>query len=119
MNYKNLIIGDNCHIGKNCFFDLRDKITIKDNVTISMNCVFITHLDLGKSKLSSNYPKETGKIIIEENSYIGCNSTILKGVTIYNNAFVAACTLVNKDVPSYTMVGGIPAKQLKKILQSE
>ena len=35
-NYNNLIIGDNCHIGKNCFFDLRDKIEIKNNVVISM-----------------------------------------------------------------------------------
>ena len=115
INYKNLIIGNNCHIGKNCFFDLRDKITIGDNVVISMNSVFITHLDLSKSNLSNYYPPKTGKIIIEDNSYIGCNSTILEGVTIYKNAFVASCALVNKDVSSYTLVGGIPAKLIREI----
>ena len=44
-NYSNLIIGDNCHIGKNCFFDLRDKLEIGDNVVISMQCTFLTHID--------------------------------------------------------------------------
>ena len=49
-NYKRLIIGKNCHIGKNCFFDLRETVSIGDNVVIAMNNTFITHLDLGNSE---------------------------------------------------------------------
>lgn len=45
--------------------------------------------------------------------WIGCNSTILRGVTIGDGAIVAANALVNKDVPPYAIVGGVPAKIIK------
>lgn len=45
--------------------------------------------------------------------WIGCNATILRGVTIGDGAIVAANALVNKDVPPYAIVGGVPAKILK------
>ena len=61
-DYKNLIIGRNCHIGKNCFFDLRDKIIIKNNVGISMQCTFITHIDVLKSDLSNFYPQNKNQL---------------------------------------------------------
>ena len=47
-DYSNLVIGDNCHIGKNCFFDLREKIELGNNVVISMQSTIITHIDLNK-----------------------------------------------------------------------
>ena len=56
-DYSNIEIGDNCHIGKNCFFDLRNKIVVGKNVTISMQCTFLTHIDLSNSRLSNIYPK--------------------------------------------------------------
>lgn len=114
-NYKNLEIGNNCHIGKNCFFDLREKISIEDNVVISMQCNFITHMDMTKSKLNEFFPAQKEAILIKENSYIGVNSTILMGVEIGRNSFVAAKSLVNKSVSNNIMVGGIPAKKIKPI----
>lgn len=116
-NYSNLEIRDNCHIGKNCFFDLKDKITILDNVTISMECKLITHIDMGKSKLSENYPQDHKPILIETDVYIGVNSTILSGVKINKSSIVAAGSVVIRDVFAHTVVGGVPAgfiKYLKK-----
>ena len=114
-NYSNLIIGNNCHIGKNCFFDLRDKVVIEDNVVISMHCTFITHIDMNKSDLSNLYSAISLPIRIENNCYIGANSTILKGVKLGRKSFVAACSLVNKNIEPYTMVGGVPAKTIKNL----
>lgn len=114
-DYSNLIIGNNCHVGKNCFFDLRNKITIGDNVVISMQCTFITHIDMSKSPLEEKYPAKSDVIYIEDNGYIGARATILKGVTIHENAFVAAGTLVTNDVDENTMVGGVPAKIVKRL----
>ncbi len=114
-DYSNLIIGNNCHIGKNCFFDLRDKIIIKDNVVISMQNTFITHIDMSKSEISNIYSPKSKSIIIHSNSYIGANSTILMGVEIEKSSFIAAGSLINKDVNSNTMVGGIPAVVIKKV----
>lgn len=45
--------------------------------------------------------------------WIGCNSTILRGVTIGDGAIIAANALVNRDVPPYAIVGGVPAKIIK------
>lgn len=114
-DYSNLIIGNNCHIGKNCFFDLRGNINIKDNVVISMQCTFITHIDMNKSELSQNYPSSAGKIIIYNDCYIGANSTILMNTKLGNHSFVAAGSLITKNIPEFTMVGGVPAKKIKGI----
>ncbi len=114
-NYSNLIVGNNCHIGKNCFFDLRDKVIIGNNNTISMQSTFITHIDMGKSDLSRIFPMEQSEITIHNNCYIGAGSTILKGVNLNNNCMVAAKSLVHRDVPSNTVVGGIPVKEIKKL----
>ena len=114
-NYKNLKIGDNCHIGKNCFFDLRDKITIENNVVISMQCSLITHMDMTKSELNKIFPAQKKSILIKENVYIGVNSTILMGVEMGRNSFIAAKSLVNKRVSDNVMVAGVPAKKIKSI----
>ena len=50
------------------------------------------------------------KIHIKKNAWIGAGATILPGVTIGENAVVAAGAVVSKDVPANTVVGGIPAK---------
>jgi acetyltransferase-like isoleucine patch superfamily enzyme len=52
------------------------------------------------------------EVVIEDNVWIGCNVTILKGVRIGTGAIVAAGAVVTRDVPRYTIVGGVPAKQI-------
>ncbi len=115
VNFNNLSIGNNCHVGKGCFFDLRDRITIEDNCVVSMRSTFITHLDINKSDLRQYYPAHQNWITIKKNTYIGANSTILMGVVVDENSFVAANALVTKNVKSFTVVGGIPARQIKTI----
>ncbi|PQJ73794.1 hypothetical protein BTO13_00210 [Polaribacter gangjinensis] len=114
-NFSNLKIGNNCHIGKNCFFDLREEVLIGNNVVIGMQNTFITHLDMTNSSLSYYYPAKKLPIIINDNVYIGANCTILMGVIIEDSAFIASNALINKNVKSFTIVGGIPAKEIKKI----
>ena len=52
-------------------------------------------------------------ILIEDNVWIGVNSTILPGVTIGSGSIIAAGAVVTKDVPKNTIVGGIPAKIIR------
>lgn len=112
-DYTNLSIGNNCHIGKNCFFDLRGKINIEENVVISMRCSFVTHIDLNKSALSQIYPADIEDIRISNDCYLGTNATVLKGVIIGENSIIGANALVIKNVASYTIVGGVPASKIK------
>jgi acetyltransferase-like isoleucine patch superfamily enzyme len=118
-NFNNLIIGNSCHIGKNCFFDLKNRITIDDNVVISMQTTIITHQDMSKSAISNLYPAKSKAVLIKKNTYIGTNSVILMGITLSEGSFVAAGSVVTKDVPPYTMVGGVPAKIIKNLPKSD
>jgi acetyltransferase-like isoleucine patch superfamily enzyme len=112
-DYAHLIIGNNCHIGKNCFFDLRDKIESGNQVTISMGVSLLTHQDMGMSSLVKHYKKKHNPLKIEDNVYIGAKATILDGVTIHKNSIIAAGAVVLKDVKNNTLVGGVPAKIIK------
>ena len=58
-------------------------------------------------------PENDADVIFEGDNWIGMNVTILKGVTIGRGAIIAAGAVVNKNVPRYAIVGGIPAKILK------
>ncbi len=114
-DYSNLVIGNNCHIGKDCFFDLRDKVIIGDNVVISMQCTFITHIDMSKSDLTNLYKPTKAPIIIENDAYLGSGTKVLMGVRIGEKSFIAANSLVTKNVEPYTLVGGVTAKIIKKL----
>jgi acetyltransferase-like isoleucine patch superfamily enzyme len=109
-DFKNLIVGDNCHVGKCCFFDLKDKVEIKDNCTISMQVAFITHIDLGYSLQKTYIDSSKGPILINSDVYIGARATILQGITIGTGAVIGACSLVIDNIDLNSMAVGVPAK---------
>lgn len=103
----NILIGKTSHINSGCILDGRGGICIGDNVSIS----FRTNLITGSHRVnSSSFEYFTKKIVIEDNVWIGINSTILPGVVIGKGAIVAACSVVTKDIPPMAIVAGIPAK---------
>ena len=114
INYgKHTKIGKNVFINFDCTFLDLGGITIEDNVLIApkVNLLSEGH-PLTPENRQSLVP---GPIHIKKNAWIGANATILPGVTIGENAVVAAGAVVSKDVPDNTVVGGIPAKIIKGI----
>lgn len=63
---------------------------------------------------SDKIPENDQDVIIEEDVWCGANVTILKGVTIGRSSIIAAGSVVTKDIPPYSIVGGIPAKVIKQ-----
>lgn len=115
-NYGNLQIGNDCYIGKDVFLDLRNPIIIQDRATISMRVTIVTHMDVGSSPLKESiYPSADQAVVLEQGAYIGAGSIILHGVTIGECAMVGAGAVVVEDIPPYTVVGGVPAKFIKRI----
>ncbi len=89
-------------------------ITLGNNVHITREVLFVTH-DGGTLLFRNQIPdlEITAPITVGNNVYIGVRSIILPGVTIGDNCIIAAGSVVTKDVPDNSVVGGIPAKFIK------
>lgn len=110
---KNLVIGRGVFINAGCHFQDHGGITIGDCSQIGHNVVFATlnhYLEPEKRRFTYGAPITIGRGV-----WIGSNATILQGVTIGDNAVVAAGAVVTRDVPADTIVGGVPARVIKKI----
>lgn len=114
INYgRNTQIGRNVFINFNCTILDFGGVTIEDDVFIAPNVSLLT--EGHPVEPSERRTIKASSILIKKNVWIGAGSTILQGVTIGENAVVAAGSVVNKDVPPNTLVGGIPAKILKQL----
>lgn len=116
--YDNINIGNNCYIGMKVFLDTANPIIIKNDVIISEGVSILTHQDVGDRLLKDYYKRKEGAVILEDGAWIGANATILCGVTIGKCSVVGAGAVVLKDVPPYTVVGGVPAKVIKKVTKN-
>ena len=122
---KNAKIGTNCNIGNGCFLEAGSKIgnnvvvknnvsiwdlvEIENNVFVGPNAVFTNDL---KPRVKNIKPKfELSKTIVKEGASLGANCTILPGVIIGKYSMVGAGAVVTKDIPDFTLVTGVPAKQ--------
>ncbi len=115
-NFRNIIIGNDCHIGKDVLFDLKENIQIKDFATISMRTIILTHMGVGESPLKEiGFQMKSAKVIIESGAYTGAGVIILPGVTIGECAVIGAGAVVTKDIPAYTVAFGVPAKVVRKL----
>ena len=114
---KNIAIGENVFINACCNFQDQGGISIGDGALIGHKVVLATvNHGFAWEKRQLNYP---APIVIGRNVWIGSNATILQGVTIGDNAVVAAGAVVTKDVAPETIVGGVPARFIKTVAEAE
>ena len=107
-----MTLGKNIIINKGATILSPGRVVIEDNVLIGPE-VKITTVDHDLHDRHNLF--HFGKVTIRENAWIGIGAVICPGVTIGKNAVVAAGAVVTKDVPDNVMVGGVPAKFIKKI----
>ena len=122
LDYSHISTGDHVYIGSNCrlwatlsHIYLSHHITLAPNVSIiagnhSFYIVgkFITDYQECDKRSSDDKP-----VYVDSDVWIGTNVTILNGVHIGRGCVIAAGSIVNKDTPPYSVVGGVPAKVLK------
>lgn len=106
-----LSVGINSVINRNCHLDCRGDIILGNNVSISPECSLIT----GSHNVNSpNFEYIEGHIVINDYVWIGSRAMILPNVELGEGVVVCAGAVVTKNVPPYTIVGGVPAREIGK-----
>lgn len=114
---KNIFLGDNVFINfYSGLFASDAPITVGNSVMIGPYTRIFTqnhrYDDLKQSMYKQGYVSKP--VIIEDDVWIGANCTVLPGVRIGKGSIVGAGSVVTKDVQPYSVVGGVPAKRIKK-----
>lgn len=116
-DYRHLTMGQHAYLGKGCFLDLVEAITIEDEAAVSGVCVLLTHGDPGTGRFMERtyFPRVTGPIRIGRRAWIGAGAVLLPGVTVGECSVVGAGAVVVGDVEPFTVVGGVPARLLRRL----
>src|SRR5699024_8636955 len=110
---RNIRLGRNVFINHACSFLDLGGITIDDEVMVGprVNITSENH----SVEVADRKTMVPGAVVIKRNAWIGGAASILPGVTVGENAVVAAGAVVTKDVPANTVVAGVPAKVVKEL----
>ena len=113
---KNATVGRRCKISSHTF--VCEGVTIEDNVFIGHGVMFINDIyprATANGELQTEADWKVERTVVKKGASIGTGATILASVTIGENAIVGAGSVVTKDVPANTIVGGNPARVFRKI----
>jgi acetyltransferase-like isoleucine patch superfamily enzyme len=116
---ENVSIGENCQISEGVTLIAFDKIRIGDDVIIAPEVYIQTanHIFIDPTKTIREQGYMCAPIVIEDDVWLGFRAIVLPGVTIGQGSVVAANAVVTKDVKPYSVVGGVPARLIKKRAQ--
>lgn len=114
------IIGDRVYLGEDIIIidDLDDdhfNLNIGDRASISPRVTFVMHTQPNESRIVPYVNSHKGPITIGADAWIGTGAVILPNVTVGEGGVVGANSVVTKDVPPYTVVGGVPARKIKEV----
>lgn len=111
-NFSQIIIGKNCTVNRNSM--ILGKVKIGNFCLIAPNVVIVgSNHGMDKNTLIQKQPITSIGIEIDDDVWIGANVSVTDGVKIGKGSIIAAGSVVTKDVPEYSIYGGIPAKFIK------
>jgi acetyltransferase-like isoleucine patch superfamily enzyme len=112
-----LAIGDECFVGDECLLDLAEGVILQSRVTLAERVLVLTHTNVGyrDHPLQAHFPAMAAPVVVEAGSFLGASVTVLPGVRVGAQSFVAAGSVVTQDVAPRTLVAGVPARPLRAI----
>jgi UDP-2-acetamido-3-amino-2,3-dideoxy-glucuronate N-acetyltransferase len=118
-------IGKGCSLGQNVFIGNRvqigDNVKIQNNVSVYDNVTLEDDVFCGPSMVFTNVYNPRSAVtrkdeyrdtLVKHGATLGANCTIVCGITIGEHAFVGAGSVVNRDVPAFALMVGVPARQI-------
>ena len=118
INHDKLIIGKFCSIACGAKFLFNSANHTLSSLSTYPFPLFFEEWNLDKKNVTQSWDNK-GDIIIGNDVWIGYEAVILAGVTIGDGAIIGTRAVVTKDVPSYTIVGGVPARVIRKRFSDE
>jgi len=142
-SFNNVFINNNVKIAKRCsiFGGEKNPVEIDSNSYVGMNTIingFVAKVTIGKhvsiaqnvnimadsgpnasKQLQQIFPIEKGEIQIEDHCWIGASAIVMPNVVLGKYTIVAANSYVNKSFPAYSIIGGSPAKLIRKFTNEE
>ena len=111
-------IGKNCKISSHTF--ICEGVTIEDDVFVGHNVTFINDIypraTAGSGQLQTEDDWICVPTLVKKGASIGSSVTLLAGITVGERAIIGAGAVVTKDVPPDTIVAGVPAREMRKVL---
>jgi len=116
----NYQIGRDVYIGEDLIIidDLGDytrELFIGERVSIAPRVTLVLHTQPNEARIAKYVNSKKGKIVIEDDAWLGTGAVILPDIVIGEGAVVGANSVVTKSVPAYTIVGGVPARKIREI----
>lgn len=112
-------VGKNCFIGQYCILDGTGGLEIGNDCEIAPGTYIMTHDTVNRCLTGGKLPTDYSPVNIGDCCYIGPQCVISRGVNIGSHSIIGAQSLVNHDVPPYSIVYGTPAKIVGKITITE
>lgn len=111
---KNLTIGDGCTINGGAVFNASAPLRLGRNVRVSNHAQIQTD-ELVPDSGDQHREHRFGAVVVGDGAWLAAGSVVVPGVSIGEGAIVAAGAVVTKDVDAFTLVAGVPARQLRKV----
>ena len=118
INHDKLVIGKFCSIACGAKFLFNSANHTMDSLSTYPFSLFFDEWELEKTNVTEAWDNK-GDIIVNNDVWIGYEAVILAGVTVGDGAIIGTRAVVTKDVPPYTVVGGVPAKPIRKRFNDE
>ena len=124
---ENIYVGRECFVNYNCTFLDVSPITLEDSVWIGASVTLATHMHpfLAEERIFQKYPdgvhdlEYSKPITLKKNVWVCSGATICGGVTVGENSIIAAGAVVTKDSPANCIAGGVPAKVIRYLDESD
>lgn len=118
--FGNLRVGEECFVGDDCLLDLAERIALENQVTLAERVTVLTHTNVGYADhpLQRHFPAFTQPVTFRRGCFVGASATVLPGVEIGEEAFIAAGAVVTESIPSRSVAGGVPARVIRQLDES-
>jgi maltose O-acetyltransferase len=117
--WANLVIGSDCFINQDCVFDATGPIVIGDRVSLGQGVLITTSAHATDQPEQRAGRLEPKPVRIGDGAWVASRAVILPGVHVAEGAVVCAGAVVTGAVPAHTMVGGVPARVIRRLPQPD